>query len=190
MAWRFFLLCLLFACSNRKTPLYAVKLDKFSGKDSLLNIVKGYSFVRNQYRAANHVPLLPDSFVLVGYGMDWAGWQNEDIRKRPVYSNKTITWTVDSLYSERDFFIGPGNEILIIWYGMDMGDEMIPIRPGYHFACTFKQKFDDTGVASTSDSTVDAGSVKEIPLEFNSQSHRLTIDQADSVLKSWKISVH
>lgn len=185
-----FLLSLFCGCEQGPAYIYAIDFDKKVTKDSMENVVKGYSLSRNHYRSAHHVPLLPDSFVLFRYGWDFVGWDNTEPGKRPVYHNKLITWTVDSLHSERNFFFGPNDEQLIIWYGMTVDDKMEATRPGYHFSCSFRKKEDVSINIQWSDSTVDTRSAKYIPVNIAKDDHSITIEQADSILRSWGITVH
>jgi hypothetical protein len=87
----------------------------------------------NPYRNGNKIPLLPDSFVLNRYGLDFVGWKSPlDDSIMPRYDNKLVTWdSDDSLIEDRSAFVGPGNHVLVIWYGKR--EKNLP----YHFGCGF-----------------------------------------------------
>lgn len=156
MSCRFFLLCLLFSCGDRNSTVYAIDIDKTRRHDTIFNEVRKYSLAFNRYRFDHHIPALPDSFILNGYGLDYAGWQNENPEMRPVYHNKLIVWSADSLLSERNVFLGVRGERLIIWYGKNEEN------PVYHFSCGFRQVESDSSTR------------KDVSPE-----------QADSILRSW-----
>ena len=129
-----FILLFCQSCFNKHRHYYAIdyphiKLDTFSSKQ-----MTQFGIAFNYYRKENQIPLLPDSFVLDRYGLDYAGWKNPlDDSIIPRYDNKLITWdSDDSLIGERNVFIGPQNQMLVIWFGRY--EKTVP----YHFANSIK----------------------------------------------------
>lgn len=160
------LLAIIFFSCGREQPIYAIDLSKQVVEDSMLNEVKRYGIAYNPVRFKRSVPLLLDSFVLHSYGLDHASWQNRYPDKRPIQHNKLVVWSTDSVVYERNVFLGPKNEMLIIAYSVPE-DSPGYYKPGYKLSSGLTQYFPGDSSLRTD----------------------LTIEQADSMLQSWSLNV-
>ena len=97
-------------------------------------------------------------FECLGPYTDCAMFINSDTTLKPRFERKNVYWDSAGINLERNYFIGPHNETLQIYYGYKKFSDWTHIGFGYAFILPDKGKVDS-----------------------------FTKTQADSVLSSWKI---
>jgi hypothetical protein len=125
------------ACKDKKAKetTYAIDFQTSAIKDTTFRYLAKYGIEYNDFRRAQNLPILPDSFILQRWGGDFEIWISQlPDSTRPQYHLKSIFWIEDSLTSERNVFLGPKEEVLLVWY------RTTESNPSYHHVYLLKKR--------------------------------------------------
>lgn len=127
--------------------------------------IEKYGLGWDSVRRTIGLPLIKGNLALRSYAFecldpytDCAMFTNEDTNIKPRFERKNVYWDSAGINLERNYFIGPHNEVLQIYYGYKKFSDWTHIGFGYGFILPGKGRVDAFGKK-----------------------------QADSVLLSWKI---